>query len=94
MTTLHIEHPITDLRTWADAFAVFAEARRRAGVRAHRVLRPVDDPGFIVVELDFDTSVEAEAFRQFLHSVVWARPENAPALAGAPRTRLLELEPL
>jgi hypothetical protein len=37
MPTLHIEHAITDVETWLSAFDGFAEARRRAGVRASRV---------------------------------------------------------
>jgi len=89
VVTLFIEHPITDFGIWSDAFAVFADARRDAGVRAHRVRRPVDDPRYVFVELDFDTAEAAEGFRGFLTSVVWAIPENAPALAGAPRTVLL-----
>jgi hypothetical protein len=90
MVTLHIEHPITDLETWSAAFERFATARRDAGVRAHRVHRPVDDASYVVVDLDFDSVEAAIAFREFLTSVVWAVPENAPALAGTPETMLLE----
>lgn len=90
MATLHIEHPITDLETWLSAFNVFADARRQAGVRAERIQQPVDDPAYIVVDLDFATVPEAEAFRRFLEDQVWAIPENAPALAGAPKTLILE----
>lgn len=92
MVSLHIEHPITDFQTWADAFATFADARRDAGVQAHRVRRPVSDPRYIFVELDFDSIEAASAFREFLTTVVWAVPENAPALAGTPRTELLNVE--
>ncbi|HYV59423.1 MAG TPA: hypothetical protein VFA62_05060 [Acidimicrobiia bacterium] len=90
MATLHIEHPITDLETWLSAFNVFADARRQAGVRAERVQQPVDDPGYVVVDLEFATVAEAEAFLRFLNDQVWAIPENAPALAGAPSTLILE----
>jgi hypothetical protein len=90
MVTLHIEHPITDFETWSVAFARFADARREAGVRAHRVQRPVDDPQYVVVDLDFDTVAAAGAFHEFLTTVVWAVPENAPALAGPPHAVLLE----
>lgn len=31
MATLHIEHPITDLSTWLEAFATFEQARTNAG---------------------------------------------------------------
>lgn len=93
MITLHIEHPITDFDTWADAFAQFADARRGAGVRAQRILRPVDDPQYVMIDLDFDDIVAATAFRNFLMTVVWAVPENAPALVGTPTTMLLAAVP-
>lgn len=90
MTTLHIQHPISDLATWSSAFARFADARRSAGVLAERVLQPIDDPGIVVVDLDFSTADEARAFREFLETQVWGIPENAPALAGTPETMILE----
>ena len=89
MATLHIEHPITDFDTWVAAFDRFAEARSRAGVRSQQVQRPVDDPAYVVVDLEFDTTEAAEAFLTFLTSTVWARPESSPALAGTPRTTIL-----
>jgi hypothetical protein len=94
MATLHIEHPITDFATWAAAFDRFADARQNAGVRAQRVQRRVDDPLFLLIDLDFDTVESAAAFRDFLHSVIWATPENAPALVGQPTTTLLETAPI
>ena len=90
MATLHIEHAITDLETWLSAFNGFADARRNAGMRSERVQQPVDDRGYIVVDLDFATVDEAQAFLRFLNEQVWAIPENAPALAGAPHTMILE----
>jgi hypothetical protein len=90
MATLHIEHAITDLETWLSAFNGFAQARHGAGVRSERIRRPVDDPGYIVVDLDFATAGEAEMFLRFLREVVWAVPDNAPALAGTPATMILE----
>ena len=90
MNTLCIEHPITDFSVWSAAFGRFAEARHDAGVRAERVFRPVEDPEFVMVELDFDTVDAARAFLGFLTTKVWAVPENAPALSGVPRTRILE----
>lgn len=90
MATLHIEHPITDFATWKTAFDHFASARKSAGVRRHRVQRPVDDPGYVVIDLDFDDVADAERFLGFLRTTVWSSPGNAPALSGAPRTRILE----
>lgn len=89
MATLHIRHAITDFDTWARAFNRFAGARRDAGVRACRVRRPVDDPAYVVIELDFDTREAAESFREFLHTTVWV-PGVSPALVGTPETIVLE----
>jgi hypothetical protein len=87
-TTLHIEHAITDFPTWRSAFDRFAEARERAGVRQHRILRPVDDDRYIIVDLDFDSPAAAEAFGTFLRTQVWSSPGSAPALVGTPATRI------
>jgi hypothetical protein len=88
--TLHIEHPITDFTVWSAAFDQFAEARRHAGVRAHRVHRPIDDNRYVVIDLDFDTTDGAQRFLTFLQANVWSVTENSPGLAGAPVTRILE----
>jgi hypothetical protein len=93
MPTLHIEHPITDLETWHAAFDRFADARAAAGVTHQRIWQPADDQQYIVLDLDFDTSEHAASFLHFLRSRVWATPGNAPALAGAPRTSILEAVP-
>ncbi|WP_412542720.1 hypothetical protein R8Z50_09585 [Longispora sp. K20-0274] len=90
MTTLRIEHAITDYPTWKAAFDRFAAARRQAGVRRHQIHRPVDDPRFVLIDLDFATPEEADLFRTFLRTTVWASPDNSPALVGAPIARILE----
>ncbi len=90
MPTLHIEHAIVDFALWKTAFERFAGFRTQSGVLAHRLQRPVDDPHYIVIDLDFDTTAEAERFLEFLHTKVWASPENAPALVGTPQTKILE----
>jgi putative NADH-flavin reductase len=94
MATLHIEHPISDFDTWNAAFARLAGARHQAGVRDQRILRPVGDPAYVVVDLDFDTVGEAEKFLGFLRANVWGTPENSPALAGEPQTRILQAAPV
>lgn len=89
MATLHIEHPITDLETWLGAFARFGDARAKAGVRAQHIRQPVDDDGYIYVELEFDTVEEAAGFRDFLETRVWTSRDASPGLDGTPRARIL-----
>jgi hypothetical protein len=90
MTTLHIEHAITDFAVWNAAFERFADMRARSGVRAHRVQQPVDDPCYVVIDLDFDTAEEASRFLGFLQANVWSSPDSAPALVGAPSAKILQ----
>jgi hypothetical protein len=90
MTTLHIEHAISDLHLWQAAFARFAEVRARSGVRAHRIQQPVDDPNYVVLDLDFDTPEEASHFLSYLRKNVWSSPDSSPALVGAPKAQILQ----
>jgi hypothetical protein len=90
MFTLSIEHAISDLATWKQAFDQFAEARQKAGAVSHRIRRTVDDPHYLVIELEFDAHENADNFRQFLHNFVWANGDASPALVGAPTSRILE----
>lgn len=92
MPTLHIEHPISDYETWRGAFDRLGDVRRKAGVISGRVARPVDDPKYIVVTLDFDTTEHATGFLRFLETQVWTSSTAAPALHGRPRTVILETE--
>ncbi len=89
MTRLHIEHAITDLQTWVDAFNRFEEARSDAGVTAQRIHQPIEDDRYIMVDLDFDSLEAANKFKEFLEQVIWQTPEMSPGLEGAPRARLL-----
>ena len=93
MPTLHIEHPITDLDTWLAAFDRLADARAAAGVIGQRIWQPAGDQRYIVLNLDFDTTEHAASFLHFLRTQVWASPGNAPALAGAARTSILNAVP-
>ena len=91
MATLHIEHRISDFEVWQQAFNRFAGHRQQAGVRSHQVRRPVDDPQYVVIDLDFDTVEQAERYREFLLVNVWSSSASSPALVGSPETKVLEL---
>ena len=90
MPTLHIEHPIRDYDTWKAAFERDPAGRQKGGVRRYRVLRPIDDPNYVMIDLDFDNMSQAEAFLAALRTV-WQSPQAAPALGGSPQTRIVEV---
>ena len=91
MTTLRIEHAMTDYEIWKKAFDGFTEARANAGVRSSPIRLPVDDPKYLMLDLEFDTAGVAETFAEFLAEHVWSSPTSSPGPAGAPKTRILEL---
>jgi hypothetical protein len=89
MVTVRIEHPITSFERWKEAFDRDPVDRRGSGVRRYQILRPVDDPEFIMIDLDFDTRSEAASFVSAMRRV-WASPQAAPALGGSPRATIAE----
>ena len=89
MPTLHIEHEITDYRTWSTAYAGFADARTQAGVRHEQIRRAVDDDRWVVIDLTFGTTDEADRSLGFLRNNVWGTPP-APALVDAPAAKVLQ----
>lgn len=89
MATLHIEHGITEFSTWKAAFDRFAEKRKEAGVTTHRIYQPYNDPAYVVLQLDFPSVEQAQAFQGFLETQVWSKPANSPGLSGVPRARVL-----
>ena len=90
MTILHIEHPIRDFDSWKKAFESDPAGREKGGVRRYQVLRPIDDPNYVMIDLDFDSSRAAEAFLAVMRKV-WQSPVATPALAGTPQTRIIEV---
>jgi hypothetical protein len=89
MPILRLEHAISDFDVWKAAFDRDPVHREQAGVRSHQVYRPIDDPNYIAVDLEFDTSAQAERFRVALGQL-WHSAQAAPALVGTPQVRIVE----
>ena len=90
MSTLRIEHAISDFETWYAAFGRFADRRAQSGVLEERIMQPVDDSAYVLVDLEFASVDAAQRFQQFLVTQVWSDPDRSPALVGAPRSRVVE----
>jgi hypothetical protein len=89
VATLQVEHAISDFEVWKKAFEADPVRRKESGVRRYRVFRPVDDPRYVKIDLDFESVEEAEAFRAALQGL-WGSGRAAPALAGTPQTQIVE----
>ena len=64
--------------------------RQQLGVRGYRTFQPTDDRHYVMIDLEFDRTGEAEAFLAFLQREVWSSRVAAPALIGDPQTRIVE----
>jgi hypothetical protein len=86
---LQIEHGVRDFDTWKKGFDSDPVGREAGGVRAYRVMRPADDPNRAVVDLEFASSGEAEAFLAKLREL-WGQVGGDLGLQS-PQARILEL---
>ena len=75
MTILHIEHPVPDYNGWKKAFDNDPVGREKLGVRRYQILRPINDPNYVMIDLEFDTSSQAEALLAAMRAV-WSRVEG------------------
>ena len=87
MTILRIEHPVRDYDSWKEAFDADPIGRERSGVLRYRVMRPLDDPAYVLVDLEFDSSRDAEDLLANMR-VVWERISGT--IMTDPRARIVE----
>lgn len=87
MITVRIEHPVKSFESWKGAFDADPVDRRGSGVRRYQILRPLDDPAFVMIDLDFDNEQEAAVFLTAMRRV-WKSPQAAPGLGGEPRATM------
>lgn len=88
MIMLRIEHPVASYEGWKQAFDSDPVGRVRSGVRRYQVLRAVDDPNYVMIDLEFDTQAEAEALLAAMR-VVWGRVQGS--IMMNPQTRIVEV---
>jgi hypothetical protein len=94
MPTLLIEHSISDFDTWHAAFGRFAARRKEGGVLHERIMQPISDPHYVLIDLEFATREGAQRFKQFLETQVWSTQANSPALVGSPKARIADIAPI
>lgn len=90
MYLVQLEHPIHDFETWKAAFDGDPVQREASGVRRYHILRPIDNPSYVAVDLEFDSRTKAETFRLALEDL-WRSPQATRALGGAPRVRVVDV---
>jgi hypothetical protein len=89
MPTVQFEHAVRDFAMWKAAFDRDPIDRQGLGVRRHRIRRQLDDPNYVIGELEFDTASKAQACVEALREL-WSSRAAAPALVGAPQLRIVD----
>ncbi len=69
MTTLRIEHKISNFDGWKKAFDSDPINRKKSGVTRYRIYRPVGIADFVIIELDFDNIEQAQATQTALQNI-------------------------
>jgi len=72
MIILHIEHTVANFDNWKAGFDNYEEFRQKSGVRRYQILRAVDNPNFVMIELEFDSLSAAETLLAGVQQV-WER---------------------
>ena len=75
MYMLRIEHPVPNYEGWKQTFDSDPVGREKSGVRRYQILRPIDNPNYVIIDLEFDTAVQAQALLDAMR-VVWGRVEG------------------
>ena len=87
MYMLRIEHPVPNFDGWKQAFDGDPVGREKSGVRRYQILRPIDNPNFVMIDLEFDTAGQAEALLAAMR-VVWGRVEGT--VMTNPKAQIVE----
>ena len=88
MPILQIEHKVANFDGWKKVFDSDPINRKKSGVRRYRIFRPVDDPSYVIVDLEFDTLNEAEAALAALRNL-WSQVEEK--VMFNPQARMLDI---
>lgn len=76
MTILHIQHAVPNYEGWKRAFDNDPADRKGAGVCRYHVHRSVADPNFVMIDLEFDSTAQAQAMLERLQKL-WEGPGAA-----------------
>ena len=88
MPILQIEHKVPNFDGWKKAFDSDPINRKQSRTRRYRIYRPIDDPNYVIIDLEFDNITDAEASLAALRKL-WNQVEGT-VLVG-PKTRILDI---
>lgn len=88
MPILQIEHPVPSFEGWKKTFDRDPVGRRQSGVIRYKILQKIDDPNYVIIDLEFEKLSEAENFLNSLRKL-WGRVEGS--VVNNPQARIIEV---
>ena len=88
MPLLRIEHRVPDYEGWKQAFDSDPADRKGSGVKRFSIMRSIDDPLHVMIDLEFDTAGEAEALLASMRQI-WNQIEGK--VIFEPRATIVEI---
>ena len=87
MPVVRIEHSVPSFDKWKAAFDRDPADRKGSGVRRYKILRLQNEPNYVMIDLEFDNTAEAEAFVKKMQRI-WEGPAKGVMLN--PRARIAD----
>jgi hypothetical protein len=88
MIILRIEHQVQNFLGWKKAFESDPIDRKKSGVLGHRIFQPVDDPNYVIIDLEFEGVQQAEDTLVKLRTL-WEKVEGK--IMFSPKTQIISL---
>ena len=88
MPTLRIEHAVPDFTRWKQAFDSDPADRKGSGVLRYQVLRSVEDPNYVLIDLEFDSAENAQGLLTKMRQI-WSSGEGQRVMRN-PQARIVE----
>jgi hypothetical protein len=88
MVILQIEHPVLNFDAWKQAFDSDPVNRKQSGVRYYRILQPINNLNYAIIELEFDSIDKAEGLLAAMREV-WSRVQGT--LVESPQARIVRV---
>lgn len=89
MTTLHVEIQVRDFASWKEVFDSFEGFRSEQRVRSHLIYRDLEQDDRVAIDMSFDSTGDATAFRGALEAI-FATPQSQAQLTSHQPIRMLE----
>jgi hypothetical protein len=85
---LQIEHAVPSFEGWRKAFESDPIGRKKSGVLRYRIYRPVDNPNYVIIDLEFENVQQAGDALTALKKL-WGVVEGKVMMN--PQTRMLDV---